>query len=225
MRSVMKARVVVLGLLTCVGCGQKASSENAGSGGSSGANASGAGGSDGGASGSGGTGPIAVNIPWDWAGVIGTGQSLAVGEKGNPVKATTQPYGNLKLSTGSAAWPLDPQDATFTMVPLVEPIGRRATGYPSSYPTNISGETPHTAMANQVTALVNAASGQDYVGVHGEFGENGQCMTYLKKGATMSGVNGRAYEATLLETQAVMRLARGWAAGSDPRKDGMAAGW
>jgi len=25
--------------------------------------------------------------------------------------------------------------------------------------------------------------------------------------------------------QAVMRLARGWAAGSDPRKDGMAAGW
>ena len=25
--------------------------------------------------------------------------------------------------------------------------------------------------------------------------------------------------------QAVMKLARGWAAGSDPRKDGMAAGW
>jgi len=25
--------------------------------------------------------------------------------------------------------------------------------------------------------------------------------------------------------QAVMRLVRGWAAGSDPRKDGMAAGW
>lgn len=170
-------------------------------------NTSGAGGSEGGAGGDGGGGPLAVNIPWDWAGVIGTGQSLAVGEKGNPVKATTQPYGNLKLSTGAASWPLDPEDASFAMVPLVEPIGRRSTTYPSSYPTNISGETPHTTMANQVTALVKAASEQDYLGVHGEFGENGQCMTFLAKGASVSGVNGRAYEATLVETRAVVRLA------------------
>lgn len=148
--------------------------------------------------------PVAL---WDWNGVVGTGQSLAVGQYGSPAKATTQPYNNLKLKTGDAPWPIDPDDASFELVPLTEPIGRRSTSYPSSYPTNIAGETPHAAMANQITALVTAASGSDYVGVHGEFGENGQCMSFLKKGATPTAVNGRAYEATLLETQAITRLA------------------
>jgi hypothetical protein len=45
------------------------------------------------------------------------------------------------------------------------------------------------------------------VGVHGEVGENGQCLTYLKKNAIQSGVNGHAYQATLIETQAITRLA------------------
>jgi hypothetical protein len=47
----------------------------------------------------------------------------------------------------------------------------------------------------------------DYVGVHGAFGENGQCLRFLEKDAVESGVNGRAYAATLLETSAIMRLA------------------
>ncbi len=149
-----------------------------------------------------------LNIPWDWSGVIGTGQSLAVGDHGRPVKSTTQPYGNLKLSTGSMAWPIDPNDPKLTMAPLVEPVGRQATSYPSSWPTNISGETAHAAMANQVTALVKAASGRDFVGVHGEVGENGQCMTFLKKNATPKGVNGRSYQAAMIETKAITRLAR-----------------
>jgi lysophospholipase L1-like esterase len=173
-----------------------------------------AGGDAGGASGASacssppGTGQ-AIAPAWDWTGVVGTGQSLAVGQYGMPVNETTQPYGNLKLSTGSAAWPLDPSDPTFTMVPLIEPIGRLATGYPSAYPTNIAGETPHAAMANQITALYQqAAPGKDYVAVHGEFGENGQCLTYLVKNAVPMGVNGRAYAATLMETQAITRLAQ-----------------
>jgi hypothetical protein len=158
---------------------------------------------------------VMPGTPWDWAGVVGTGQSLAVGDPGAArntagamVRATTQPFGNLELSTGSAAWPVDPADPTLTMVPLVEPIGRLAPNYPSSWPTNIAGETPHAAMANQLTALVRAAGGADYVSVHGEVGENGQCLTFLVKGATPSGVNGRAYEATLIETRAITRLAR-----------------
>ena len=73
--------------------------------------------------------------PWDWAGIIGTGQSLAVGEQGNPVKSTNQPYGNLKLSTDSLCWPIDPENSALTMVPLIEPAGRPATNYPSSWPT------------------------------------------------------------------------------------------
>jgi len=151
--------------------------------------------------------PGEPELTWDWTGVIGTGQSLAVGEQGKPVKSTTQPYGNLKLSTGSAAWPLDPEDPSFEMVPLIEPVGRLATAYPSSYPTNIAGETPHSAMANQISAMVRELAGVDYVGVHGEFGENGQCLRFLEKNAEPSGVNGRAYEGTLIETQAVTRLA------------------
>jgi hypothetical protein len=144
---------------------------------------------------------------WDWAGVIGTGQSLAVGQNGLPAASTTQPYGNLKLSTGAATWPMDSEDPSFELVPLVEPIGRRSTSYPSSYPTNIAGETPHASMANQITALFQAAGGGDHVSVHGEFGENGQGISFLKKGAVESGVNGRAYAATLMEVAAVKRLA------------------
>jgi len=150
----------------------------------------------------------AVKIPWDWSGVIGTGQSLAVGDGGRPLKSTNQPYGNLKLSTGKLPWPIDPNDASLSMAPLVEPVGRLASSYPSAWPDNISGETPHAAMANQISALVKAASGRDFIGVHGEVGENGQCMTYLKKNATQKGVNGRSYEAALIETKAITRLAK-----------------
>ena len=149
-----------------------------------------------------------VNIPWDWSGVIGTGQSLAVGDHGRPIQSTNQPYGNLKLSTGKLSWPVDPNDTNLAMVPLVEPVGRLASRYPSSWPDNISGETPHAAMANQISALVQAASGRDFIGVHGEVGENGQCMTFLRKDATQRGVNGRSYEAALVETKAITRLAK-----------------
>jgi hypothetical protein len=168
------------------------------------------------AGGSGAGGSTAQPVtPWDWAGVVGTGQSLAVGDpgaaRGQPaaaVRALTQPFGNLKLSTGSAAWPVDPNDAALQLVPLVEPIGRLAPNYPSSWPENIAGETPHAAMANQITALARAGGAADYVSVHGEVGENGQCLSFLIKGATPSGLNGRAYEATLIEARAITRLAQ-----------------
>jgi hypothetical protein len=143
---------------------------------------------------------------WDWVGIVGTGQSLAVGDHGNPIKSTTQPYGNLKLSTGTLAWPVDANDAKLTLVPLTEPVGRLARGYPSAWPENISGETMHSSMGNQMTVLARAGN-RDLVSVHGEFGENGQCMTYLHKGAKPDGVNGRAFQATLIEAQAITRLA------------------
>ena len=149
-----------------------------------------------------------VAMPWDWSGVIGTGQSLAVGEAGRPVISTYQPYGNLKLSTGQLSWPIDPNDTNLSMMPLVEPIGRLSSSYPSSWPNNIAGETAHSAMGNQITALVRAASGRDFVSVQGEVGENGQCMIYLKKNAEQKGVNGHSYEAALIETKAISRLAK-----------------
>lgn len=158
------------------------------------------------------------HAPWDWAGIVGTGQSLAVGEPGNEargtadaaVRSTTQPFQNLKLSTGSLPWPVDPNDATLTMVPLVEPVGRLSPNYPSSWPTNIAGETPHAAMAHQISTLVQASETRDYVSVHTEVGENGQPLTRLIKNPMPQvppDVTGHAYEATLVEARAITRLA------------------
>lgn len=159
-----------------------------------------------GAEGGGATGE-AVRVPWDWMGVIGTGQSLAVGQSGTPARTTTQPYNNLQLSTDSLTWPIDPGDAALALAPLTEPIGRPSTAYPSSWPENIAGETIHSAMANQITALVRAAADRDYVGVHGEFGENGQCISRLRKDAPADEVTGRAFAASLVATEATARLA------------------
>jgi lysophospholipase L1-like esterase len=150
----------------------------------------------------------ATTFPWDWTGIIGTGQSLSVGEKGRPVLSTTQPCHNLKLSTGDLPWPIDPNNPHLSLVPLVEPIGRLSSSYPSSWPENIAGETPHSAMANEITALVQAGFGRDYVTIHSAVGENGQGMVFLKKNAIQKGVNGRSYAAALIETRAITRLAK-----------------
>lgn len=146
--------------------------------------------------------------PWDWTGIIGTGQSLSVGARGVPVISIHQPYHNLKLSTDHLAWPVDPNDTNLTLVPLVEPVGRLAPRYPSSWPENIDGETPHTAMANEITALVRAQQNRDFVTVHGAVGEDGQGMVFLKKNAVPKGLNGRSYEAAMIETKAITRLAK-----------------
>jgi len=191
----------------------------AGSGGSGGAAAGGAAsGGAGGTSGAGGAGSggeTALHMPWEWTGIIGTGQSLSVGEPDGvrntaaaAARLTTQPFNNKQLSTGSLAWPVDSNDASLALVPLIEPIGRPSTAYPSSWPTNIAGETHHSAMANQITTLVKAGGASDYVTIHSAVGENGQRLDLLKKNAVPEGVTGHAYEATLIETRAITRLAQ-----------------
>jgi len=148
------------------------------------------------------------HLPWDWTGIIGTGQSLSVGQQGVPVLSTNQPDNNLKLSTDHLPWPIDPDDPAIRLVPLTEPIGRLSPAYPSSWPENIAGETPHTAMAGELTALVRARFKRDFVSIHAAVGENGQGMVFLKKNAVPKGVNGRSYAAALIETKAMTRLAR-----------------
>jgi hypothetical protein len=145
--------------------------------------------------------------------VIGSGQSLSVGAQATEVAGTTPSYQNLKLSLGGARVPpFDPTHPSLSLVPLVEPIRPLASTYPSAYPQNIYGETPHTAMASQISALVQATFASDYVTVHSVVGENGQGMTRLEKAAveTVNGATslGRAYAATLFEVAAIQRLAR-----------------
>ena len=159
--------------------------------------------------------------PFDWVGVIGTGQSLSVGT--TPANLTTQPYDNLMLSLGSAVVPdtgpdgsvlsgVNPWDPTISglsMVPLVEPVRALETSYPSSYPDNIYGETPHAAMANEITRFVKAAAAAaDYITVHTIVGESGQGIPALVKQTPNTGTIGRAYAASLFEAGAITRLAK-----------------
>ena len=150
-----------------------------------------------------------VSIPWDWAGVVGTGQSLSVGASADQPVTTTQPYSNLKLSLGSLVVPpWDPSSSALSMVPLVEPIRVYGIYNPAGpYPGNIFGETPHSAMANQISSLVLAASGANYITVHTVVGETGKGIDCLRKTAVDTGYSGRAYAATLFEVEAIKRLA------------------
>ncbi len=146
-----------------------------------------------------------AHITWDWTGIIGTGQSLEVGQFGSPVASTNQPYNNLKLATGDLPWPIDPDNPELKLVPLVEPVGRRGFG---GWPVNLAGETPHSAMANELSALVKAQFGSDFVTVHTEVGENGHGIQFIRKTPTRQGTWGRAYEGSMVETRAITRLAK-----------------
>lgn len=149
--------------------------------------------------------------PWDWNGIIGTGQSLSVGTM--PIVSTSQPYHNLMLSLGpagnAAVPPWDPELTTLSMVPLVEPVRPIAEGWPRPYPDDIFGETPHAAMAGEVTWLVKGAwPDRDYVTVHSIVGESGQGIGALaKQGGSTTEKTGRAYAASLFEAAAITRLA------------------
>ena len=149
----------------------------------------------------------AAKSSWDWTGIIGTGQSLSIGARSKGI-STNQPYGNLKLSTDHLPWPVDPDNTNLALAPLVEPIGLLAPAFPSSWPENITGETPHSAMANEISALVLAASGREFVSVHSAVGEDGQGMNFIKKNPTQRGLNGHSYEAAMIETKAITRLAK-----------------
>ncbi|HTV21097.1 MAG TPA: dockerin [Polyangiaceae bacterium] len=162
----------------------------------------------------GGAGEGTPTIAWDYTGIIGTGQSLSVGAQAGAItaKAMTSANSNLKLSLGAASVPpFNADDAALSLVPLVEPIRPLASGFPSAYPANMYGESPHTALGAELTALAKEDGLTDFVTVHTVVGESGQGMTVINK-AAMEVVNGttstgRAYAATLFEVQAIKRLA------------------
>jgi hypothetical protein len=148
---------------------------------------------------------------WDLNGIIGTGQSLSVGVDGTPLRESAPSFHNLKLDLGNRFFPAtDPDSSRLSLVPLREPIRPLGRGYPAPYPGNISGETPHTSMASQITRLLlQASSGRgDYVSVHSVVGESGQAMSVIGKGAVRGKATGFAYESSLFETRAIARLAK-----------------
>jgi len=150
------------------------------------------------------------NFQWDWTGIIGTGQSLSVGQKAQQVVTKEQPFHNMKLDSGALTWPIDAESKDLKLVPLIEPAGRLARSFPSAWPTNLDGETPHTAMANQLTSLVQEQFKRDYITIHSVVGEDGQGMKYLKKNPDKDprNINGHSFEGALTETKAIARLAK-----------------
>ncbi len=196
-----------------------ASNGAAGSGGETAA--AGSGGSGSGSGGSAGTEGTPLALPfegtptrrWEYTGIIGTGQSLSVGAEAGAITpaAMAQPYNNLKLSLGTGTVPpFNPDDAAISLVPLVEPIRPTAQGYPSAYPRNLYGESPHTAMSAQITKLAKDSGLDDFVTVHTVVGESGQPMSIINKTAQEivdTGTRGRAYPASLFEARAIKRLA------------------
>jgi hypothetical protein len=169
-------------------------------------------GAGGATSGAGGAGNLTPRLLWDITGVVGTGQSLAVGAQATTITATQPRFNNLKLAlNGAQVPPFDASNPALSLVPLVEPIRPFATTYPSAYPANIYGQSLHAAMAAQITALAVGAGAADYVTAHTVVGESGQGMTVINKAAIESimgaTTTGRAYAASLFEASAITRLA------------------
>jgi hypothetical protein len=162
------------------------------------------------------TGDLAAGprLLFNITGIVGTGQSLSVGAEARVFSAAArQPrFNNLKLALGGAQVPpFNANAPSLSLVPLVEPVRALATTFPSAYPANLYGETPHAAMAAQVTMMARQAGAPDYVTAHSVVGESGQGMNVINKtavevvnGATSTG---RAYRATLFEVAAIRRLA------------------
>ena len=149
----------------------------------------------------------AIRRTADWMGIIGTGQSLSVGAAGNPLISTVQPFQNMKLLdpdyTGDL---LGAAPMSAKLAPLVEPIRGYNNKFPGGpgYPNNIYGETPHSAMANQLSALSQAIENRDYITIHSAIGESGQSITVIKKNGS-----GNSYAAALYEARAIARIAAG----------------
>jgi hypothetical protein len=156
----------------------------------------------------------APRLLFNITGIVGTGQSLSVGAEARTFSgAARQPhFNNLKLAFGGARVPpFNPNLASLSLVPFVEPIRPLATTFPSAYPANLYGETPHAAMATQITTLARQAGAPDYVTAQTVVGESGQGMSVINKAAVevVNGATstGRAYRATLFEASAIKRLA------------------
>ena len=140
-----------------------------------------------------------------WIGVIGTGANLGIGVYGSPVLSTARKYHNLKLEDDGP----DPRYAfdgggRYSLVPLVEPL--RPLPLPGwsdyQYPNDIFGETPHTALGNQLTALSLAADAGELVSVQTDVGDPWSCIGDVDREGS-----GRAYQASLAEARVISALA------------------
>ena len=140
--------------------------------------------------------------PYDWVGVIGTGQSLSVGATAGVISTTASFHNGKLVDNGpDPKYPTDGTGAVYAVTPLIEPIRAGTTG--DQYPNNILGETPHSGMASELTYLFGQHGGGDYVTMHTVVGWSGNPLVNLDKEGT-----GRAYPGSLQEVKAFTALAK-----------------
>jgi hypothetical protein len=155
--------------------------------------------------------------PFDWVGIIGTGQSLSVGWESTAI-STTQPFKNFTLEDRGPdpKYPIDgAATAQWSLVPLIEPVRQAVSpdagtpGYgDSQYPDDLwdyngsYGETPHSGMANTLSTLWSARGMGDYVTAHSVVGWAGHCLSDINKEGGQ-----RAYPASLSEARVFKQLA------------------
>ena len=157
----------------------------------------------------GGASPLAA-APFDWVGLIGTGQSLSIGATAGTI-SPKQPYGNFSLqdSGPNPRYPLSGGQPLWSLVPLVEPMRPSSTGSgpgysDGQYPNNLAGETPHSGMANTISWLwKQRGESSDYVTVHSAVGWSGHALSDIDKAGGQ-----RAYPASLSEARAITALAK-----------------
>jgi hypothetical protein len=135
--------------------------------------------------------------PFDWIGIIGTGQSLSVGAASGAIVSRTagaSPHRKLQYSGPGPCTPFDGR-GMFSLVPLVEPIRASSScGTNGEYPDNIAGETPHTAFATQLSVLARAAGGPELPTLHSVVGWSGRAIQFINKAGGQKG-----YPASLSE--------------------------
>lgn len=151
-------------------------------------------------------GPVVPTWDFDWTTIVGTGQSLSIGSQGAPPLSTAPSFDNMKLDDDGPE-PKFQAAAGLKLVPLAEPIRPTTWGAPlytaGVYPANIRGETPHTAMASQITALARAAGMVGLPQIHSVVGSGGKPMSFIAKGGT-----GNSFERTTFEVTAQKALAQ-----------------
>lgn len=154
--------------------------------------------------------------PWNWVGIMGTGQSLSVGydPAGSYWTSTTELYGNLKLlfDGGSPLYPIEGGATVpgWYTAPLVEPIrqgpacGDGGCGTPAQgYPNNLYGETGHCALGDTMSALWASRGGAgSYTTAHSVVGQGAAPLSEIQKNGS-----GNSYAASITEAKVWTSLA------------------
>lgn len=135
-----------------------------------------------------------------WSGIIGIGQSLAVGYQGDLDEETSPIPHAFKLVDLADEYDItkDESDA-LTLAPLTEPFRMRTHGTRDVYPDNVAGQTPHSAMAAQITMLSRTSP---LMTIHSCCAEGGKEIAAIKKGGSTN-----CYAASIFEAKAINRLA------------------